>query len=41
MILMEVRQLREWAYDSDSFVSMGQDFELWVADLQYEAVIIE
>lgn len=40
-VLMEDSQLRMWAYDSDSFVSVGQDFELTVASLDRANIILE
>ena len=39
--LLEDSELREWAYNSESFVSTGQDFELTVACLGRADIILE
>ena len=41
MILMDEKQLRVWAYDPAKFVNVGQDFELWVGQMQHQNVVIE
>ena len=40
-LMEEDSQLRMWAYDPDSFKSVGQDFELTVAGLHRASIILE
>ena len=40
-VLMDDNQLRMWAYDPESFINVGQDFELTVANLDRVDIILE
>lgn len=41
MYLMSDSELRSWAYNANDFKSVGQDFELTVADLDRSDIVLE